>query len=233
MDDSLVRKLVELNTDFYVRFAAPFAASRSAPQPGFFSLLEDLPARPFSVLDVGCGNGRFGRFLHGAQRLDYYVGVDATQALLDQIVDFDGELHVRDISLPDSLKELGKFDLVVCLATLQHIPGQENRLRLLREMAAHLEPTGLLVLSNWQFLNDSRQRRKIRPWALVDIDPSQVEPNDYLLSWERGGSGIRYVAYLDEKAIEELTIAADLRIVKQFVRDGREGNLNLYTILAS
>ncbi len=233
MDDSLVRKLVELNTGFYARFSAPFAASRSAPQPGFFSLLEDLPARPFSVLDVGCGNGRFGRFLHGAQRLDYYVGVDATQALLDQIVDFDGELHVRDISLPDSLRGLGRFDLVACLATLQHIPGQENRLRLLREMAAHLEPTGLLVLSNWQFLNDSRQRRKIRPWALVDIDPSQVEPNDYLLSWERGGSGIRYVAYLDEKASEELTIAADLRIVKQVVRDGREGNLNLYTILAS
>ncbi len=232
MDDSLVRKLVELNTEFYARFADPFAASRSTPQPGFARLLEYLPNTPFSVLDVGCGNGRFGRFLHDAGLLRSYVGVDVTPALMAKIVEFEGELFVRDISLPDSLQGLGKFDLVVCLATLQHIPGQSNRLRLVHELATHLEPTGLLVLSNWQFLNSSRQRRKIRPWSLVGIEQAQLEPNDFLLSWERGGNGVRYVAHLDDKTTEEMAKLAELHLVNQFTSDGREGNLNLYTILA-
>ncbi len=232
MDDSLVRKLVELNTEFYARFADPFAASRSTPQPGFARLLEYLPNTPFSVLDVGCGNGRFGRFLHDAGLLRSYVGVDVTPALMAKIVEFEGELYVRDISLPDSLQGLGKFDLVVCLATLQHIPGQSNRLRLVHELATHLEPTGLLVLSNWQFLNSSRQRRKIRPWSLVGIEQAQLEPHDFLLSWERGGNGVRYVAHLDDKTTEEMTKLAELHLVNQFTSDGREGTLNLYTILA-
>ena len=232
MDDSLVRKLVELNTEFYARFADPFAASRSTPQPGFARLLEYLPNSPFSVLDVGCGNGRFGRFLYDAGLLRSYVGVDVTPALMAKIVEFEGELFVRDISLPDSLQGLGKFDLVVCLATLQHIPGQSNRLRLVHELATHLEPVGLLVLSNWQFLNSSRQRRKIRPWSLVGIEQAQLEPNDFLLSWERGGNGVRYVAHLDDKTTEEMAKLAELHVVNQFTSDGREGNLNLYTILA-
>ena len=232
MDDSLVRKLVELNTEFYARFADPFAASRSTPQPGFARLLEYLPNTPFSVLDVGCGNGRFGRFLHDAGLLRSYVGVDVTPALMAKIVEFEGELYVRDISLPDSLQGLGKFDLVVCLATLQHIPGQSNRLRLVHELATHLEPTGLLVLSDWQFLNSSRQRRKIRPWSLVGIEQAQLEPNDFLLSWERGGNGVRYVAHLDDKTTEEMAKLAELHLVNQFTSDGREGTLNLYTVLA-
>lgn len=232
MDDSLARRLVDLNTDFYARFAAPFASSRSAPQPGFSQLLDDLPGRPLSVLDVGCGNGRFGRFLHDVELLNIYVGVDITPAFLEQIVEFKGELYVRDISLPGSLQGLERFDLVACLATLQHIPGHLNRLRLLQEMAAHLEPSGLLVLSNWQFLGSPRQRRKIRPWSSVGIGQSQLELNDYLLSWERGGSGVRYVAHLDAEATGKMAETIGLHVVKQFSSDGREGNLNLYTILA-
>ena len=232
MDDSLVRKLVELNTEFYAGFADPFAASRSTPQPGFARLLEYLPNTPLSVLDVGCGNGRFGRFLHNAGLLRSYVGVDATPALMAKIVEFEGELFVRDISLPDSLRELGKFDLVVCLATLQHIPGQSTRLRLVRELATHLEPAGFLAFSNWQFLSDPRQRRKIRPWASVGIDQAQLETNDFLLSWDRGGSGVRYVAHLDGETTEEMAKLAELHVVNQFTSDGREGDLNLYTVMA-
>ena len=77
-----------------------------------------------------------------------------------------------------------------------------------------------------------RQRRKIRPWSEVDIDPALVEAGDYLLSWERGGAGRRYVAHLDESATGELAAAAGLRILDTFLSDGREGDLNLYAIMA-
>lgn len=231
MEETLARRLVALNEAFYARFAAPFAASRAAAQPGFARLLPYVPAGRPRLLDVGCGDGRFGRFL-AAQGVEVeYVGVDFSPDLLGAATG-PGRFVRRDLSRAGCLADLGQFALIVCLATLQHIPGRDNRARLLTEMRARLTPGGHIALANWQFTTSERQRRKIRPWAEAGIDAAEVEAGDYLLSWQRGGYGLRYVALLDEVETQRLAAAAGLRVVGQFHSDGREGNLNLYTILA-
>ncbi len=231
MNDEIVRALVGLNARFYDQLAEPFSASRAAPQPGYVQLLEHLPqAGALDVLDVGCGNGRFGRFLLKQNIAIRYTGVDFSRRLI-ATGDLAGEYYQRDLSLPDSLAGLGDYDLIVCLSTLQHIPGRANRERLMREMRDHLRPDGRLILANWQFLDSPRQRRKLRPWTDVQLDESELEAGDYLLSWERGGSGLRYVALIDEEATQTMADAVHFRIVYQYYSDGREGNQNLYTIL--
>jgi SAM-dependent methyltransferase len=231
MDEALVRRLVALNEAFYADFAAPFAASRAAAQPGFARLLAHVPAGRPRLLDVGCGDGRFGRFLAEQGVAVEYVGVDFSAGMLGAATG-PGRFVRRDLSREGSLDDLGQFALVVCLATLQHIPGWANRARLLVEMGARLEPGGHVALANWQFTASERQRRKIRPWAEAQIDVAALEAGDYLLSWQRGGYGLRYVALLDEAETQRLAAAAGLRVVAQFHSDGREGDLNLYTILA-
>jgi hypothetical protein len=54
-----------------------------------------------------------------------------------------------------------------------------------------LLPEGRLLLSNWQFATNSRQRRKQLAWSTAGLEPADVEPGDYLLSWQRGGLGLR------------------------------------------
>jgi SAM-dependent methyltransferase len=237
MDEAVARKLVTLNEAFYERFAAPFAASRAAPQPGFARLLAHWPAPsspsapPLRVLDVGCGDGRLGRYLHDRDRAIDYTGVDFSAPLL--AVGAAGQFVRRDLSRPGALAGLGRYDWVVCLSTLQHIPGRDRRVGLLVEMRDCLRPGGRLALTNWQFLDSPRQRRKLRPWAEVGLATSDVEPGDYLLAWQRGGYGLRYVALLDAAATAALAEAAGLVVLDQFRSDGREGDLNLYTILAA
>jgi 2-polyprenyl-3-methyl-5-hydroxy-6-metoxy-1,4-benzoquinol methylase len=232
MKAEIVAELLLLNQEFYSRFAAPFADSRSSPQPGFNQLLQHMPDLHDRVLDVGCGNGRFGQFLAAADYAFTYTGIDFTAEFL-VLADGNvkGDFYERDISRPGYLDGLEQFDLVVCLATMQHVPGRSNRIAMLREMKLHLAPQGRIFLANWQFLDSPRQRRKIREWAMVGIGDADIELGDFLLSWQREGQGLRYVCAIDEEETAHLASAANLEFVAQYRSDGKEGILNLYTVL--
>jgi SAM-dependent methyltransferase len=96
MNPQTRRALNAINRDFYAAeaSAASFSATRDHAWPGWervwtHALAAARPsasARPvLSVLDVGCGNGRFAAFLaeHSRETI-HYVGVDASQLLLDR-----------------------------------------------------------------------------------------------------------------------------------------------------
>ena len=234
MKPEVAQQLIDLNRDFYDHLADPFARSRVAPQPGFAHLLDWLPQPCQRVLDVGCGNGRFGHFLQQQGVSVEYVGVDFSPPLLDkaQAQHPPGEFYARDLSQPDCLAGLGQFDLVVCLAVMQHIPGQANRQRLLGEMGQRLAENGRIFLANWQFMDSPRQRRKRQDWSEIGLSSGDVEANDHLLNWQRGGYGLRYVCQIDAAETAVLAHATQLHTLHQFRSDGKEGNLSLYTILA-
>jgi 2-polyprenyl-3-methyl-5-hydroxy-6-metoxy-1,4-benzoquinol methylase len=232
MKDEIAKRLLKLNQDFYARFAETFADSRSNPQPGFYRLLKYLPISCERVLDVGCGNGRFGQFLESEHLSFDYTGIDFTSELLvlarEQV---QGDFFQRDISRRGFLEGIGKFDLIVCLATMQHVPRRSVRIGMLREMKLHLAKNGRIFLANWQFLDSRRQRRKICDWENANLSESDVEPGDYLLTWQRKGSGFRYVCAINSEETAYLASAAGMREIIQFRSDGREGFLNLYTVL--
>lgn len=233
MNPSVVEQLLAVNQRFYSALAQPFARSRAAPQPGFARLSAFWPQPCRRVLDVGCGEGRFGRFLAAHGLNGEYVGVDFSAELLAIARQGlpHGVFHQRDLLDPACLADLGQFDAVACLATLQHIPGADNRQRLMRSLAERLTPTGRLLVSHWQFLASERQRRKVRPWAEIGLTAEAVESHDYLLAWDRGERGLRYVAWIGPEELARLAQAAGCRLLAEFYSDGREGNLNLYGVM--
>src|SRR4051812_30515699 len=92
MDTETINRLNAINRAFYTTVADDFDQTRGAAWPGRQRLLPYLPL-PLSVLDVGCGNGRFALFLHdnlaaGQPRhnadapLLSYHGLDSNPALL-------------------------------------------------------------------------------------------------------------------------------------------------------
>ena len=81
MSPEIQRVLRAINRRFYDRFAPEFDASRGRPWPGWERVVDCL-VPPVAVLDVGCGNGRFGAYLAGRSDGLSYLGVDACGALL-------------------------------------------------------------------------------------------------------------------------------------------------------
>lgn len=237
MNDATAAVLLDLNQKFYNQFSSSFDTSRYLALPGMYRAVQFLPAKRVNMLDVGCGNGIFSRFMLKNNYLERYLGVDFSAGLLNAATQYEqseGEtvsFVTRDISQPGFLDGLGQFDLITCFAAMHHIPQHRRRAAMLTEMGKHLLPGGLLFMSNWQFLTSERQRRKVLPWSDIGLEPDDVESHDYLLSWQRGGFGRRYVCQIEVEETQLLVEKSGLIQFDQYRADGKEGDLSLYTIL--
>jgi len=248
MRDRTINQLNEINRRFYLRSAEEFHRTRRGPWRGFCRLLELarpalLHRDPLRVLDVGCGNGRFLRLLDFPDGSVEYVGVDFSPPLL---------LRARRLPRParskpsflelDLLREpldarlwSSRFDLIVVLGLLHHLPSHAFRRRLLQDCAGLLAPGGLLAFSCWDFRRAARLKRRRAAWSLAGgeapIDESDLEMGDELLCFGRDPDALRYCHFADSAERRALVAATGLKPRAEFRADGREQDLNHYFLL--
>ena len=108
------RRLNEINRSFYRVTAVEFSATRQSAWQGWRRMLHSVELPVSSVLDIGCGNGRFGRFLaEGQEQAFVYYGIDSSSELL-------AAARRQLADLPHLQLELVEQDIVVDqLPTLQ------------------------------------------------------------------------------------------------------------------
>ncbi len=238
MQPELVKRLLDLNRDFYARFARDFSETRSGERLSLDPIAPYL-SHGLRLLDAGCGNGRLAERLDREGMVLDYTGFDATPDLIavarsrkPALRTVNAEFRMADLSEPgwaDSLRDRGPFDLILALAVLHHLPGFELRSRVLSDMRSLLAPGGRIILSNWQFDRSERLRGKVVPWTAIGVDERELEPGDALIDWKRGGEGLRYVHLLREEEVSRLARAGGLGVVEQFLANG---DMNLFSILA-
>ncbi len=212
---------IRLNREFYDSFAAEFSESRAAIQAGIRRALAMLDCA--SVLDVGCGDGRVSRVLPETCN---YVGLDFSARLIGRAVSEKLPFVLADISDPLPIAT-GAFPTLICFAVLHHLPERESFMRELARVIRSPDPVsgkpgGRLALSVWQFTHSERMRKKIA---------RDLGNGDYVLSWERGGRGERFVHEVTEDEMKRLAHSASLSLVEMFRSDGRSNDLSLYAIL--
>ena len=237
MNSATAAYLIEINREFYSRFGDSFSATRHRVQPGVRRLLGKLKGDE-SILDLGCGNGELARELAKRGHRGAYLGVDFSLPLLrDAELQANGfsarflEMDLTKLSaLSGQLSVEGGWPVITAFAVLHHIPSRELRLEIMRVVNQLLQKDGLLLHSNWQFLNSEKLKARIQDWEIVSLSVSQVDPADYLLDWRSGGRGLRYVHHFDERELEELAAASHFQIIDTFYSDGETGNLGLYQV---
>jgi 2-polyprenyl-3-methyl-5-hydroxy-6-metoxy-1,4-benzoquinol methylase len=246
MPEAVQARLLALNRQFYATVGSEFDRTRQGLPSGMVDLAARLAAQApphgtLRILDAGCGNGRFARAVAQVRLPCTYLGIDADPDLLafaaQQTAALPGvatrfaEFDLSPAGWAAALAGEAPFDVVACLAVLHHFPGLALRRRLVADLAGLLAPGGVLALSTWQFLTTERLAGKQVAWAEVGVDPRTVEPGDALLPWNQGAHALRYVHQLDLPEIVALGQAAGLEVFDTFQADGKEGNLNLYTLL--
>src|SRR5680860_78440 len=98
------------------------------------------------VLDLACGNGRLLESFKG--RSIQYLGID----LSEELIKLARKNYPNNNFEVGDLMELNKFivrdqkyDYIFCLAALQHIPGEDARLKVLQDAKLLLLDTGTPV----------------------------------------------------------------------------------------
>jgi tRNA (uracil-5-)-methyltransferase TRM9 len=238
MDEQLVKQLIAINQKFYSEFASAFSETRSSVQTRLDRIVAYI-GDAGKVLDIGCGNGRLAERLEREGKRASYVGVDASPQLITiasarkaQLRYVAADFFVADITQSSWTRSVpfasASFDIAIALAVLHHIPSFDLRVAVLRDIHALLKPGARLILTNWAFDRNERQRKRIVAWSDAGFDERTLEPGDALLAWKRGGVGYRYCHLITKEEMIRMAEASGFAVAKQYYADAE---LNLYSVL--
>ncbi|MEY8437469.1 class I SAM-dependent methyltransferase [Atopobiaceae bacterium 24-176] len=271
MDERAARLADRLTAGFYARCGESFSATRTGGWPGWSRLegpLRDAArraadeGRALRVLDLGCGNLRFERWLEGLLpgAAVEVIGLDrepglaagASGATVGGGGGSDGpasglsaEVVAAEFGdgwgLPTAFE--GGFDVAVAFGLLHHLTGFCGRRAVIEGLARALAPGGVAAASCWRFLDDRRLAAKARE-ATADALARWPElagrlgPGDAFLGWQGEEGVFRFCHAVDEAELDRLVAAAaaaapGVREAGRFSADGRSGELNRYVVLES
>lgn len=251
---SIAEQLSRITSEFYAQQAQSFSATRQTPWQGWQKCLEAMPQllageKP-SVLDIGCGNLRFARFLCNEAGIvpEKYFAVDNCKPLVESgdvdeqvselaFIELDVIKSLLDNTLSSELT-VPACDLVVAFGFLHHVPGAEKRLQLLRTLLEKTKPGGFVCVSFWQFMNSQKLAAKAQETTAqglraLGIDASELEEHDYLIGWQDKADTCRYCHHFSQEELDKLLVSlgSNVQVCAQFSADGKENNLNRYVIL--
>lgn len=251
---STAERLTCITSEFYAQQAQSFSATRQMPWQGWQQCLDAMPQllsgeKP-SVLDVGCGNLRFARFLcdEAGIVLSKYFAVDNCKPLVESgdagaqvselaFIELDVIKSLLDNTLSSRLT-VPSCDLVVAFGFLHHVPGAQKRIQLLHTLLDKTKPGGFVCVSFWQFMNSQKLAAKAQETTAqglraLGIDASDLEQNDYLIGWQDKADTWRYCHHFSQEELDELlaSLGLDVHVCAQFSADGKDNNLNRYVIL--
>lgn len=220
--------LINLTNDFYNKVGAEFDQTRQTPWKGWDLILEEISIkdkdREFSVLDIGCGNGRFFEYLnsHKDFKLRSYLGVDSNEYLLTKMK--GGFIKGDFISDVNSIP--GEFDMVCAFGLTHHIPSSELRKKWFKEASEKVGAKGYFIFSNWRIdLLDDFQAKVLKTSL-------NLEDNDYILGWNNSNAQ-RYVHIYKEPEMSEIENLLNKNGFEKFCAffaDGRNDKLNEYYV---
>ncbi len=178
-----------------------------------------------SVLDLGSGNGRLYELL--VDRGISYLGIDNCEPLIEKARQrFSAAKFLVGDALDLSFLGQEKFDRVYAIALLNHIPGKELRLKVLKNIREVLKPNGLLILTTWNLYQPRYWGKIIKYSILKIIGRVDLDWGDVLVPWHTREEIIyRYYHVFTKKEISRLIDQANFKESKiYYLKNGWRSN---------
>lgn len=226
MREETAKSILKTSIAGYEKIAEVFSPSRAY----FWKELEfvkDYIKEGSSVLDVGCGNGRFFGVIKDKKIA--YTGIDASSKLINIAKEKYGNetkfFKGNAVELPFSGSS---FDTAVSFAVLHHIPSKKLREEFLEEIHRVLKKDGILILSVWNLWQKRYLTAVIKSAFLKLIGVSNLDFKDIFLNFGKE-KNIRYLHALTKKELERL-VSKKFAIEKSMTIKRENGQSNFLII---
>ncbi|MDP3899549.1 MAG: class I SAM-dependent methyltransferase [bacterium] len=209
MNEITKQKLLNTVKINYEEIAADFSQTRSYVWPELKKIITVNDGD--RILDLGCGNGRLFELFKNND----YTGIDQSINLI----------KIAKKKYPDAnfingnILELDKltakkFDIILLIAVLQHIPSDELRLLFLKQAKNHLQPDGKLMITAWDLYARPDFKKKITKFLFLKLLwLNKMDRGDILFSGFNKESR-RYYHAFKLKELKKLITDAGLQIEK-------------------
>ena len=138
------------------------------------------------VLDLGCGNGRHGRYLKDKKKEDKsftVIGVDISFNFLKIAQKTDNQIHYINADANFLPFKSNIFNKVLFIAAIHHIPNYKNRKKCLLEIKRILTNTGILLLSVWRLWQKRFYRYFLNELSIQEYKKWNGEWGDIFVPW--------------------------------------------------
>lgn len=166
-------------------------------------------ARPYSLLDLGCGDAwSTSRALTGTP-LQRYVGVDLVEASLElarrnlQGIASEVDLLVGDLATVWPTLDGQSFDLILASYSLHHLETPEDKTGVLFQSRKRLGPDGLLILIDIMTRNHEDRRAYLERFHeqvrmsfsdLTDAERMEIRDHMEACDWPESHDGLQDLA---------------------------------------
>jgi len=192
-----IKQIIKLNEKFYQLVSKDFSKTRQRPWKGWDRVGEIIAevfadeiksGKDLSVLDLGCGNGRFYDFIKKQIPIIKYTGVDTNNDLLNEARQNytlgDDSVLFNNSDIFNNLKEIkDKYNVVVAFGITHHVPVSIFRKDWFGSLIELMSNKSLLILTFWDF---------------------EKESGDYLLGWSDNVDAARFCHKYSKKELEDI-----------------------------
>lgn len=176
------QKILEQTKDIYDEIAEKYASVREEPWKEMDFLFGKFLKSGDSVLDVGCGNGRFYKSFNSNDVV--YTGIDNSNSLIEIAKSDYPEANFILASALNLPFLDDTFDAVYSIAVLHHMPSLELRRRFIEEIKRVAKKNAYIVLTVWD-LSEKVEKvgEKKGIFRIFDLFLQRFGKDDLFIPW--------------------------------------------------
>jgi len=221
MNKNTQNKLLNIVKNNYEEIADEFSNSRNYIWPELKKIITEclvlyrVLGTQARILDLGCGNGRLAELF--SDKNIKYTGVDQSHNLIKLAKQkYPKANFIQDniVKTPRWGVSAEKYNLILLIAVLPHIPSSELRLELLKNIKNNLAPNGKLIITCWNLRAQIKYRKIIYKYnTLKLLGINKMDFGDILFTGFNKKSE-RYYHAFTKNELKKLLIKAGFKIEK-------------------